>query len=167
MRSFSGPAALAAREAARGADGKFGSQSHSSPEPAVPVTLHPGALDGAAIDAYQEGQCVALAVAVAERSPGGRVAVQYVQYDWADEYRIGHAAPVVDRGGQEFAVDSYGWMPLSDWAVSRGADERDVEFLGPTDALEESDSVGMPPQNLPLARMFADAVLGHHTAPAR
>lgn len=138
--------------------GQFQSQTGSAPEVTLVQTadgnaheLSPGVWDDEAVEIYQSGQCLALAVAIAKRESAK---VGYIYREEDDE--LAHAVAIVSRGGREYAIDSYGEIPLEDFCYERGVKVWDIETCDPEKAEETVDQWELlPPQDFRLAESFA------------
>lgn len=121
-------------------------------------TVTPGVIDDAAREAYMNGQCVALAVALGEREGGQIVAIGYD--DTSEDYEEWEANPswghlgllledgsVVDIEGRSKDLDS--WMERNQYWEAR--------YVTPEEALALP---GFPDQDLETARLMAGSLLG-------
>lgn len=124
-----------------------------------PVTLTAGDLDSEARYVYSSGQCLALAVAVAERT------------GWPVYLRMGHGyvgrrrqkcdylihAMVQDPAGRLIdvngAVEEGGWVPSGDETAPQ------VVSAAQARTLLRTHTVGMPAQDVEVAASFVDPVL--------
>lgn len=147
----------------RARDGRFTDKPNTAPEQplrgAVTVELAdgrtgevvPGVLDDSTREVYQSGQCVALAVELAD-ALGGEVAVVY-----REDGAVSHAFAYIDRKG-EWSVDSYGWEDSDDYFAVRDSEEPgDIEYHSPETVREMLEAGAwelLPTQDLELARSF-------------
>lgn len=144
----------------RDAKGKFTHKEGT--RPTVHLTngrtmeVSPGELTPATMEAYQEGQCLALAVQVAE-DLGGEVCIAY-----RDDGELSHAWAYFDDGGTEWCIDSYGWMEWNAYTADRGYEEdREYDFLDAAEATALAESgrwAQLPEQDFEAARTFVEPV---------
>lgn len=148
------------------ATGQFTPSAHSAPEMKLAelvtvalangreAQLPVGAWTEQAAEAYQSGQCLALAVALAEEM-GDHASVGCAL---RGDGELSHAiAFVTDENGGEWAFDSYGRVKFDEWLDERGIDEDDddaIVWLTPAAARAREWTL-LPPQNFELAASFA------------
>lgn len=120
-------------------------------------TLQPGELTPEAQEAYQSGQCLALAIELAESIDGGEVCL-----DIREDGQIAHAwCYYYDKKYGEMCIDSYGACDIRQFVDDRGTDEDNYDYLAPDAArrmLAEGEWKSLPPQDFDMARTFVSPV---------
>lgn len=119
-----------------------------------PVSVVPGHWDAAAAHVFARGQCLALAVAVAERT--GRPVAAHTMRDRGEEV-LRHCYAHVD--GRSTVLDGSGAHDLRVvQEVARRRPGEGVRTMGPAAAWARF-AAGLVPQDLPLARSFVPGLL--------
>lgn len=120
------------------------------------VDVTPGEWDDDVTLLYQEGGCLAYAVAAAEvLGPDACVAIRI-----GDAGELSHAFAHLRHKDQGWLVDSYGWETEATIDYLYELDGEDLEHLDTEEARTTVDQwVLLPPQNFALAATFARHVL--------
>lgn len=120
-------------------------------------TLRPGELTPEAQEAYQSGQCLALAIELAESIEGAEVCL-----DLREDGQIAHAwCYYYDKKYGEMCIDSYGAYDMQQFVDDRGTDEDDYDYLTPEDArqrLADGEWESLPHQDFDMAQTFVGPV---------
>ena len=121
------------------------------------TTVTPGVLDAAAEAYYTQGQCLALAVAVAEAQGQDSVYVEMIEDEITGEYRLLHAY-AFDRHDEETLLDVEG--TIGQWDLPTERDGRDIDG-GPwsLDDARTFVGTGVPEQRFDIAATHAPLVI--------
>lgn len=116
------------------------------------ASLTPGMWDATVAEAYQSGQCLALAVAVAEHVGDGAS----IGYIYREDDELAHAVTLVHEDGREWALDSEGRTDLATLAYLYGTSVHDVERVDPGTARADAGTFELlPAQDFALASSYA------------